>query len=400
MLRAVRAVEERTQGDLGPAGRALEAILASGIKALASDLHLDPHPGGTRVRFRVDGFFEDQEGETGVPHERLIARLKVAAGLTVYRRNEIQEGSIRREGGIDLRVSILPTVAGEKATIRIFDPAARPLNLEELAFEPSQSAALSRFAAGRQGTFLVAGPSGSGKTTTLYAAAERVRTSRGAYKNICSVEDPVELAVAGIHQVQVSRERGLTFARALSAILRQDPEVILVGEIRDPETAAIAVEAGMTGHLVLSSIHAGSAPEAVVRLLDLGVEPYALAGSLRGVVAQRLVRRICASCAGPDEPRPEVMEAAGFPEGGGWRRGAGCPACRGTGYRGRLPVSELMEVGPELAEGMRKQGSSAVSSRALMGGRTLLDGGIARARAGETTLEEVARVAGRQERGR
>jgi type IV pilus assembly protein PilB len=367
-------------------------VLREAVDRGASDLHLDPTAEGTRCRFRIDGYFENGPDLPPGTHERLVARIKVLAGLTVYRRDTIQEGSIRREGGVDLRVSVLPTVSGEKVTVRIFDPRSRPLRLADLGFRREVECALGRFADLRQGTVLVCGPSGSGKTTTLYAMLHRILQSRGSFANLCSVEDPVELALDGVHQMLVRREQGLTFARGLAALLRQDPEVILVGEVRDGETAGIAVEAGMTGHLVLSSVHAGSAGEALTRLLDLAVEPYLAASSVKAVVSQRLVRQVCDRCAGEDRPDRFLLESFGLTEGARWRRGAGCDACRGTGFSGRLPIAEVLEVDRATADRIIARDEAFVLARGLLAGRTLLDDGIARARHGETTLEEVARV--------
>lgn len=393
MMRLLKRGEPDTATDaLGPIGTAVEEMLTRAIAARASDVHLDPTPAGTRVRLRVDGFFEEGARLPQGIHERIVARVKVLAGLTVYRREEIQEGAVRRDGGVDLRVSILPTVAGEKVTLRIFDPRTRPVRLEDLAYRPGAMEALGRFAGLRQGLILIAGPSGSGKTTALYAAVNRILESRSSYTNICSIEDPVELALDGVHQVPVNPERGLTFARGLAALLRQDPEVILLGEIRDRETAAIAVEAGMTGHLVLTSVHAGSSAESLTRLLDLGIEPYLVAASVKGVMAQRLVRRNCSACATPDEPDRRLLEVFGAHNEGTWRRGRGCAACRGSGYAGRIPIAEVLHVDGPLAArvlGREKQASLPLEAQS---GESLLCDGVERARAGETTLEELARV--------
>lgn len=382
--------ELETVADLGPTGRILEGILLEAIDRRASDLHLDPVQGRTRVRYRVDGFFTDGDA-VATDHDRLIARLKVLAGLTVYRRDQIQEGSIRRPGGVDVRVSIVPTVAGEKATLRVFDPGARPFRLEDLGFAQPLSDLLRRLAGMSTGLIAAAGPAGSGKTTTLYALLDQVRRLRGDYVNICSVEDPVEFALEGVHQIQVNREKGLTFARGLAALLRQDPEVLLVGEIRDPETAAIAVEAGLTGHLVLTSVHAGSAAEALTRLRDLGIEGYALAGALRGIMAQRLVRRVCRECSGsggparrasgPPEPRPAPLG----PE-------VCCSTCRGTGFHGRLPLAEAALLDRSTAVGL--VAGTGPGEVPLAGGITMSADGMERTRNGETTAEEVRRVLG------
>jgi len=394
---AIRLVGSAPGHDLGPMGVRVEAMLRDAVDRGASDLHLDPAGAGTRCRFRVDGFFE--EGPVLPPglHDKLVSRIKVLAGLTVYRRDEIQEGAVRRDGGVDLRVSILPTVCGEKVTIRIFDPRKRPLSLADLGFRSDVEDALGRAAELRQGTVLVCGPSGSGKTTTLYAMLNRILERRGTCSNLCSVEDPVELALDGVHQVAVRRDRGLTFARGLGALLRQDPEVILVGEVRDGETAGIAVEAGMTGHLVLSSVHAGGAAEALMRLLDLGVEPYLVASSVKVVVAQRLVRKICARCAVEDPPASALLAELGLTGRGDWRRGVGCDSCRGTGFSGRFPIAEVLVVDPVTAKRIVARQEATALARGLREGTALMDDGIERARSGETTVEEILRVADRTE---
>lgn len=388
----------RTNEPAGPVARRVDAILRDAVHRRASDVHVDPLDGGcTRVRLRVDGRFEDGPPVDAGLHDRIVARLKVQAGLAVYRREDIQEGSIRLDGGIDLRLSVVPTVRGEKATLRIFDPRTRPFRVEELGFRDYAREAVARLAELGHGTVLVCGPAGAGKTTTLYALLARIVERRGDDRNICSVEDPVEYALDGVHQVPVRREGGVTFARALAALLRQDPGVLLVGEVRDPETAAIAVEAGMTGHLVLSSVHAGRAAEALVRLVDLGVEPYLVGGSLRGVVAQRLVRRVCAACAEPDPDAPERLDRLALDGPGDWTRGAGCPACRGTGYDGRLPLVEVLEVDDAVARAVVGRSGARDLEARLLGGRSLRSEGIAAARAGRTSLEELSRAIEREE---
>lgn len=392
LLKRLRSEAAPTQEAPGPIARCVERLLTDAIERRASDVHIDPAADGTRIRVRVDGFFEP-----GLPvepglHERLMARLKVLAGLAVYRSGAIQEGAIRLDDRIDLRLSIVPTIGGEKATLRIFDPDVRPFRLDELGFPAGIEAELQELADHAQGALLVAGPAGAGKTTTLYALLSRIAEVRGASQNICSVEDPVEYALPGVHQVPVSRDSGTTFARALSALLRQDPGVLLVGEIRDPETAAIAIEAGMTGHFVLSSIHAGSAAEALTRAVDLGVEPFLVASAVRAVVAQRLVRRVCSHCAVEDDNAPRLIERLAVSGPGRWLRGQGCERCRHSGFAGRVPLAELLRVDRDVAGAvLRRAGTHAT------GATHLLAEGIARARSGATTLAEVARVVGAEE---
>lgn len=382
----------------GPIACAVEQLLQQAIDRQASDLHVDPDGDGSRIRLRVDGLFEQGPVLDRGLQSRLIARLKVLAGLAVYRTGEIQEGSIRTEHGVELRLSIVPTIRGEKATLRIFDPRVRPFRIDELGFRPDIERAVTDLSDRGHGTVLVAGPAGAGKTTTLYALLSRIAEARGDSQNICSVEDPVEFALPGVHQVPVRRESGVTFARSLSALLRQDPGVLLVGEVRDPETASIAIEAGMTGHLVLSSIHAGRASEALTRLVDLGVEPFLVASSVRGVIAQRLVRQLCAQCVVPDEGVTGLLERFEIVGPGEWIRGEGCDHCRGSGFRGRIPLVELIEVNRDVARAIRDRAGTRATEH-LLGGRTLLSEGISHARVGRTTLGEIARVIGKEALG-
>ena len=355
----------------GPVALRVRGLLEDAIRRGASDLHLDPRDGSTRCRMRVDGRFEEGEVIEGGMHERIASRLKVMAGLPVYRHDEIQEGAIRLDGGVDVRLSIVPTIAGEKVTLRIFDPATRPFRLDDLAFRDEIAARLRALASRADGTILLCGPSGAGKTTTAYALLERIRRERGDHANLCSVEDPVEFALEGIHQVPVRREHGLTFPRALATLLRQDPDVLLVGEVRDAETARIAIEAGMTGHLVLTSLHAGSAGEALTRLLDLGLEPRLVTSSVRAIVAQRLVRTVCGTCAG-----------------------AGCASCRGSGHAGRTPVAEMLEMDREVAAAFAGGEDAGALNERLVGGRALIDDARDLVRRGVTTAAELDRVFG------
>jgi type II secretory ATPase GspE/PulE/Tfp pilus assembly ATPase PilB-like protein len=379
MRSLLRLVRSEARAELRPEkegriGALVRSLVDDAIARSASDLHLDPADGATRCRLRVDGRFEDGPPVEAGVHDRIVARLKVLAGLPVYRRDEIQEGAIRWDEGIDLRVSIVPTIAGEKATLRIFDPRVRPFRIDELGYREAITRRLEKLADLREGAVLLCGPSGSGKTTTAYALLQRIRDRRGDAVNVCTVEDPVEFALGGVHQVSVRRDRDLTFSRVLAALLRQDPEVLLVGEVRDAETARIAVEAGMTGHLVLSSLHAGRAGEALTRLLDLGVDPRLMVSSVRAVVAQRLLRRTCSPCAG-----------------------AGCDGCRNTGFRGRLPVAELLEVDREVASGVLAGEDATALEHRVADGCTLAADAADLVRCGLTTAAEVERVLGPSE---
>ncbi|HEX6057956.1 MAG TPA: GspE/PulE family protein, partial [Gemmatimonadaceae bacterium] len=322
-------------------------LLARAIAARASDLHLEQEEGAIVVRLRVDGVLREERvlpRAVGLP---LVSRIKVMSGLDISDRLRPQDGRARVEAGgaaVDLRVSTLPAAYGEKVVVRVLDGRAAARTLEEIGFAPDELRAIHRLLAAREGLVLVTGPTGSGKTTTLYAALRRLMTGR---VNIVTVEDPVEYRLAGTVQVQVNERAGLGFAAALRSILRQDPDIILVGEIRDPETAAIAIQAALTGHLVLATLHTLDAPTAVSRLADMGVEGYRLAAALRGILAQRLVRRICRDCGGTslDAPGATLMPGAAAVAKAATAAATACEACEacaGSGYRGRQGLYEVM----------------------------------------------------------
>jgi len=329
-------------------------------------------------------------------HGAIATRLKVLAQLDIAERRLPQDGRLRfrsPEGGeIDVRVSVLPTAFGEKLVLRVLDRSHLQRDLGSLGFEASALLELRSAIARPCGLVLVTGPTGSGKTTTLYAALAELNTPG---INICTVEDPIEFPLFGVNQVQARDDIGLTFAAALRAFLRQDPDVVMVGEIRDLETADIAVKAALTGHLVLSTLHTGDAPAAMTRLTDMGVAPFLVAASLTLVVAQRLVRLVCTGCA-----REHVLPIAAA-RAAGWdgapfatRQGAGCAACGGTGFRGRAAVYELLPLGEELREGLAT-GGSVLELRRLAraaGMRTLRQAGLALAASGATSVEEILRV--------
>jgi general secretion pathway protein E len=298
--------------------------------------------------------------------------------------------------GVQLRVSIFPTTRGEKVVIRLFDPRDRRFELEALGFEDSTLAGLKRLLRRSGGLLLFTGPTGSGKTSTMYSSLCHITQRDGSTISISTVEDPVEFNLPMVSQTQVNPAQDFTYAVALRSIMRQDPQVILVGEIRDPETAAIAVQAGLTGHLVISTIHAGVSAGAFTRLINMQIEPFMLASSVLGVMGLRLVRSVCPNCAQPDEPPPSLLKMV--PEAllaeARFRRGAGCDQCCQTGYGGRLPVSELLVVGEPFREAvLQKMPTMALEEIAIQQGmRTLWQGGLGRAIAGQTTLEETIRV--------
>jgi type II secretory ATPase GspE/PulE/Tfp pilus assembly ATPase PilB-like protein len=320
------------------------------------------------------------------------------AGLIVHRRDIPQEGRIRVDGA-DFRVSILPTVAGEKLALRAFDAAGSLMELEELGFAASTLVNFEHLLAGLSGTILLTGPSGSGKTTTIYAALKRVHDHFGDHAAITTIEDPVEYDLGLFAQVQVSARSELTFAGALTSVLRQDPGVIMLGEIRDPQTGEIAMRAGLTGHMVLSTIHSGTACGVLARLMDMGIEPYIVNSSVRAVLAQRLARRICTNCAETYEPGPGyrlLIEQHAPDFEGPFRHGAGCDRCLGTGYHGRFALTELLVLGDRLSGLIAtKAGTGELSKAALETGFTpLLNDGIEQVITGRTTVEEVVRALG------
>jgi type II secretory ATPase GspE/PulE/Tfp pilus assembly ATPase PilB-like protein/ActR/RegA family two-component response regulator len=377
-----------------PVVRMVDLILSEGILSRASDIHIEPEEGGVAVRYRIDGVLRQImkiPRAAGLP---LISRLKIIASLDIADRLRPQDGRARvvvNAVAVDLRVSTLPASQGEKVVIRILDSSRTVLTLEGLGLNEEERGAIQDLLAFRDGVILVTGPTGSGKTTTLYSAIRHVQ-SEGV--NIVTVEDPVEYRLAGIVQVQVHEKAGLTFAAALRSILRQDPDVVLVGEIRDLETAQTAIQASLTGHLVLSTLHTNDAANAITRLADIGVEGFKIGSALRGVVAQRLMRTLCPSCS---EERSEPVAKKlhkWIPEGEVLKRAVGCPECAMTGYRGRFSILEILKVSPEL-ERLISHGATAdkLADQAMAEGmRSLWDSGLAHVLRGESTIEELLRV--------
>ena len=331
-----------------PVVKLVDLILSEGILSRASDIHIEPEEGGVAVRYRIDGVLRQVmkiPRAAGLP---LISRIKIMSSLDIADRLRPQDGRARvavNGQPIDLRVSTLPAAHGEKVVIRILDSRATVKTLDSLGLDAPEIAAIQKLLQYHEGIILVTGPTGSGKTTTLYSMINQIK-SEGV--NIVTVEDPVEYRIPGIVQVQVQEKQGLTFASALRSILRQDPNVVLVGEIRDLETAQIATQASLTGHLVLSTLHTNDAANAVTRLVDIGVEPYKIAAALRGVIAQRLMRKLCNTCKEISlEPPPEELKKW-IPYGTRLYRAAGCPDCAMTGYLGRFAVLEVLTVTPEV----------------------------------------------------
>ncbi len=367
--------------DDAPIIRMINALLTQASRDGASDIHIEPFESYSLVRFRVDGTLRDVVRPRRELHAALISRIKILAQLDIAEKRLPQDGRIAlRIGGrpIDVRVSTLPTGHGERAVLRLLDKEAGRLDLARLGMSEATLAAFDRLVHQPHGIVLVTGPTGSGKTTTLYASLARLDAST---TNILTVEDPIEYDLEGIGQTQVNARIDMSFAKALRSILRQDPDVIMIGEIRDLETAQIAVQASLTGHLVLATLHTNDAASAVTRLIDMGVEPFLLSSSLLGVAAQRLVRKLCTQCREPD------------PVAGGWRA-VGCLACNRSGFTGRTGVYELLTVDDRL-RGLIHQGAaeSEIRTAALDGGmRSMRDDGRRWVESGVTSLDEVIRV--------
>jgi type IV pilus assembly protein PilB len=379
-----------------PVVRLVQQLIQQGLAMRASDVHLDPAPDGLHVRYRVDGLLRTDQVLPRTMQSVVLARLKIMANLDIAERRLPQDGRTSVQHGaqrVDVRVSTLPTVHGERCVLRLLDPRQGVMDIPGLGLSADNERLFRRWIAAPHGMVLITGPTGSGKTSTLYAA---LRALDAEHRNIITIEDPVEYQLPGVNQVQVHPAAGLTFARGLRAILRQDPDVVMVGEIRDLETAEIAVQAAMTGHLVLSTLHTNDAASALTRLVDMGVEPFLVASSVLGVVAQRLVRRICPECRQAYLPAP--AEAAFLAERGlqveRLYRGQGCSSCGHTGFRGRLAVHEVLQMDDRLRGFVvAKRPDAEYRRHALAQGMVqMVDDGIAKALAGHTTLAEVMRA--------
>jgi type II secretory ATPase GspE/PulE/Tfp pilus assembly ATPase PilB-like protein/CheY-like chemotaxis protein len=377
-----------------PVIRLVDHIIAEAITTRASDIHLEPEEGGVAVRYRIDGVLRDTmmlPRPAGLP---LVSRIKIMAQMDIADRLRPQDGRARVSVNgtrIDLRVSTLPASYGEKVVIRILDSRSTVLSVEGLGLLPEEAKKLTELVNLREGIVLVTGPTGSGKTTTLYSALKEIQQRA---VNIVTVEDPVEYKLQGIVQVQVNEKAGLNFANALRSILRQDPDVILVGEIRDKETAAIAVQASLTGHLVLSTLHTIDAASSVARLVDIGVEGYKIAAALKGVVAQRLLRRLCQTCRKESTEPVSDRLRRWLPAGMTLYKAVGCAECSQTGYFGRMAVMEVLTINGDLERHIANGDTADMiaESARVAGMKTLWESGIEHVRAGETTLDELLRV--------
>ncbi len=385
-----------------PVVRLIETVFEDAVCARASDIHIEPDEKVLRIRRRIDGVLQEQVMNERAIAPALVSRLKLMAGLDIAERRLPQDGRFNiklKNKSVDVRFSTLPTQYGEAVVMRLLDHSEGVRGLDEIGLSTAIKAQLEKAIRRPHGLLLVTGPTGSGKTTTLYAALNKLND---AARKIITVEDPVEYRLSRINQVQVNPKIGLDFARVLRTTLRQDPDIILVGEIRDQETAEIALRASITGHLVLSTLHTNDAISTVMRLVDMGVEDFLIASAVHAILAQRLVRRICEKCrtaytpdAGQQAWLASVVgeeEAAQIP----FQHGAGCPACSRTGYKGRVPVHEMLEINEELADALRNKDHAAFKRLALAqeGYLPLVQNALALARQGVTTLDEVIRVGG------
>jgi len=400
-VEAIDEAAEDSELDIGvdrsgdrPVIQLVDRIIAEGIRSRASDIHLEPEESGVSVRYRIDGVLRQVMVLPKAAKVPLASRIKIMAQLDIADRLRPQDGRARVAVGgnrVDLRVSTLPSAQGEKVVIRILDQRSTVLSLDSLGLLDEERARIDALLDAREGIVLVTGPTGSGKTTTLYSMLRAVQ-ARGV--NIVTVEDPVEYRLQGIVQVQVNEKAGLTFPAALRSILRQDPDVILVGEIRDHETATIAVQAALTGHLVLSTLHTNDAVSAVTRLVDIGVESYKIAAALKGVVAQRLMRRLCPACRTPaPEDIPDRLRRF-FPDRSRLHRAVGCAECAMTGYRGRLAIEEVLAASEEVSRriGLAEPLDRIAEAAREAGLLSLWDSGVEHVRRGESSIVELLRV--------
>ena len=387
--------EKNAKEEDAPIIKYVNLLITEAIRRRASDIHMEPLEKRFRIRYRIDGVLQEVENPPKRLQASIIARLKLMANVSLAEKRIPQDGRIQIQVAgkdVDLRVSVLPTVYGESIVMRILDKEGLKLGLPELGFFSDDQEIFMKIITGADGIFLVTGPTGSGKSTTLYSALNYINQPD---RKIITVEDPVEYQMAGINQVQVRREVGMTFSSALRSMLRQAPNIIMIGEIRDLETAEIAVNASLTGHMVFSTLHTNDAPGAVSRLVDIGVKPFLVSASLRGVLAQRLVRRICPDCSASYTPTEKELISIGMTISDltetNFRKGKGCVKCHDTGYRGRRGVFELFLVNEEIQE-MIYQNATLVDLRRKvrdLGMRTMREDGIRKIAAGITTIEEV-----------
>jgi type IV pilus assembly protein PilB len=397
---APASADEDSEVEDAPVVRYIQKVLIDAITAGASDIHFEPYERFYRIRYRLDGVLMEVAQPPLAIKDKVASRIKVISKLDIAEKRVPQDGRMKlvlsKTKTIDFRVSTLPTLFGEKIVMRILDSSGIKLGIEALGYEPDQQQALL-FAVGRPyGMILVTGPTGSGKTVSLYTCLS-ILNQPG--RNIATAEDPAEIQLAGVNQVNVNEKAGLTFATALRAFLRQDPDVIMVGEIRDLETADIAIKAAQTGHLVLSTLHTNDAPSTLVRMLNMGVAPFNIASSVNLITAQRLARKLCPQCKRPEDIPPEALMQAGFVEedlDGSWQPfgPVGCDHCKGTGYKGRIGVYEVMPMTDDMRQLIMRNGNSLdIAEQAQREGvRNLRQSGLLKVKSGITSLEEIEAV--------
>lgn len=387
-----------SQAGQAPAIRLVNSIIAQAVSEKVSDVHISPEKDGVQLRFRVDGRLREVSAPPKKLMPALTSRIKILAGMDISMTRVPQDGRftiIVNGREINIRASCLPTIYGENVVLRLLDPSGGVLTLDQLGIRPEDRAVIEKAIHKPYGLILSAGPTGSGKSSSLYSILKRISTPE---INIITLEDPVEFRVAGVRQVQLNRRAGMTFASGLRSILRQDPDVIMVGEIRDAETAEIAVQAALTGHLVLATIHTNDSAGTATRLTEMGVEPFLVASVLLLAIAQRLARRVCTSCAEPYQPDRAALEALGIDPGdteANFRRGRGCISCKGTGYRGRVGIFENLYMDDETRDMVLRRASSSEITRALVSQgklRTLQRDIADKVRQGVTTVEEAIAV--------
>lgn len=394
----VKVADLRNLTDGAPVVRLVNALIARAVAERASDIHVEPQAGKVRVRLRVDGILHEVMTVPKDLQAAVVSRIKVMAGMDVAERRAPQDGRITlvaQPQEYDFRISTYPAVHGENVVIRVLEKTSAQITLDKLGLRPEIAEELTRMVHAPYGMILTCGPTGAGKTTTLYAALNMINSIE---RNIITIEDPVEYQLPGIVQANVNKKAGLTFASGLRTIVRQDPDVILVGEIRDSETAEVSVEAALTGHLVLSTLHANDAAGAVARLIDMQVEPFLIASSAIGFIAQRLMRTVCSRCAQPFAPTDDLLEQLNLPITAdglkGAMKGTGCEQCGKTGYKGRTGIYEIIRVDDEIRSAIISRSSAATIRQIAVskGMRTLRDEALLKVNAGLTTLEEVIRV--------
>ncbi len=383
--------------DEAPIIRLVNKLFYQAIKGRASDIHIEPYESKLKIRFRIDGTLYEKLSPPKVYHGAIVSRIKIMAGLNIAEKRLPQDGRIRLKVAgkdVDIRLSVIPTSFGERLVLRILDRSSILIGTEDLGMDNRQLEVFNHLITSSNGIILVTGPTGSGKTTTLYAALEKLNSPE---RNILTVEDPVEYQVAGIGQIPVNTKVGLTFAAGLRSILRQDPDIVMVGEIRDLETAEIATQASLTGHLVFSTLHTNDAASAVIRLVDMGMEAFLVSATLRGVIAQRLVRKICNNCRIEFKPSDKIISQLGLSNaeaGHTFFKGAGCAVCSETGYKGRTAIYEIMGINETMRRLIVESNDriAIINEAKKMGMTTMKEEGMKKVFQGVTTMEEVIAV--------